>query len=171
MKQKTIWLVRTAVLLALLIALQWVTKPLGQLVTGSCVNGVLAVAALLAGLGSGATVALLSPIFAFLLGIAPNVATVPAIMLGNTVFVLLLGKIRPCILAWLTAAAAKFLLLYVLVTVVICGIAADSLLAAGVLKAPMLQALPAAFSWLQLVTALIGGGLALVICPKLKKIL
>lgn len=169
MKRKTNWLVRTAVLLALLIALQWVTKPLGQLVTGSCVNGVLAVAALLSGPGSGVTIALLSPVFAFLLGIAPNVVTVPVIMLGNAVFVLLLSKIRPAVAAWLTAAAAKFLLLYVLVTVVICGIAADGLLSLGVLKAPMIQALPAAFSWAQLITALIGGGLALIICPKLKK--
>ena len=171
MKTKTNWLVRTALLLALLIALQWVTKPLGQLVTGSCVNGVLAVAALLAGLGSGITVALLSPIFAFLLGIAPNPVTVPVIMLGNALFVLLLRKIRPTAAAWLTAAAAKFILLYLLVTVVICGIAADSLLAVGVLKAPMLQVLPAAFSWVQLVTALIGGGLAVAICPKLEKFL
>lgn len=169
MKTKTIWLVRTAVLLALLVALQWVAKPFGQLVTGSCVNGVLAVAVLLIGLGSGITVGLLSPIFAFLLGIAPNIVTVPAIMLGNAVFVFILGsKLKP-VLAWLIAAISKFALLYMLVTVVICGFAADGLLAQGILKQPMLQALPAAFSWLQLITALIGGGLALVICPRLKK--
>lgn len=169
MKQKTNWLVRTAVLLALLIALQWVTKPLGQLVTGSCVNGVLAVAALLVGLGSGVTVGLLSPIFAFLLGIAPNPVTVPVIMLGNALFVLLLCRLRPAVLAWLIAAVSKFALLYVLVSIVICGVAADGLLSLGILKAPMIQALLAAFSWPQLATALMGGGLALVICPKLKK--
>ena len=38
-------LVRTAVLLALLVVLQAATKAAGQLVTGSCVNAVLAVAA------------------------------------------------------------------------------------------------------------------------------
>lgn len=171
MKNKTKWLAETALLLALLIALQWATKPLGQLVTGSCVNGVLAVATLLTGLGSGLTVGLLSPVFAYFLGIAPNPVTVPAIMLGNAVFVLLLStKLRP-VVAWLTAAAAKFLLLYVLVTVVICNIAAEGLLSLGILKAPMLQALPVAFSWAQLFTALIGGGLALILCPKLKKAL
>ena len=35
MKKKILWITETAVLLALLITLQWLTKPLGQLVTGS----------------------------------------------------------------------------------------------------------------------------------------
>ena len=91
MQKNTRWITQTAVMLAMLIALQSVTKPLGQVVTGSCVNAILAMTALVCGLSSGLTVALLSPIFAFLLGIAPNLATVPAIMAGNTVFVLLLN--------------------------------------------------------------------------------
>jgi hypothetical protein len=53
MKKKTLWLTETAVMLALLITLQALTKPLGQLVTGSCVNAVLAVAVLLIGMSSG----------------------------------------------------------------------------------------------------------------------
>ena len=77
-------------MLALLVALQAVTKPLGQLVTGSCVNAVLAVATLFVGLGGGLTVALVSPVCAFLLGIAPNFVTVLPIMLGNAVYALLL---------------------------------------------------------------------------------
>ena len=80
----------TAVLLALLVALQAVTKPLGQLVTGSCVNAVLAVAALFTGPGGGLTIALVSPVCAFLLGIAPNFVTVLPIMMGNAAYVLLL---------------------------------------------------------------------------------
>ena len=64
MKKKILWITETAVLLALLITLQWLTKPLGQLVTGSCVNAVLAVAALLCGWSSGLTVALVSPVCA-----------------------------------------------------------------------------------------------------------
>jgi len=39
--KKTIWIVRTAVCLALLLVLQVATKSLGQFVTGSCVNLVL----------------------------------------------------------------------------------------------------------------------------------
>ena len=51
------------------------------------------------------------------------------------------------------------------------GMAADVLLAGGILKAPMVKTLPAAFSWPQLVTALLGGAVALTIVPALKKAL
>ena len=46
MKSKALWVTRTAAMMALLIVLQWLTKPLGQIVTGSCVNAVLAVTVL-----------------------------------------------------------------------------------------------------------------------------
>lgn len=69
--KKTVWIARTAVCLALLIAIQFLTKSLGQLVTGSCVNLVLAIAALIGGVWSGVTVAVISPFCAYLLGIGP----------------------------------------------------------------------------------------------------
>ena len=105
--------------------------------------------------------------------------TVPAIMAGNACYVLLLCLLtkRGCVwnprslLAWLCAAAAKFGVLYILVAKVICGVAAPRLLAAGVLKPPMLQALPGMFAWPQLVTALVGGGIAMVIVPAVRKAL
>lgn len=184
MNKKIRWITETALLLALLIVLQAVTKGFGQFVTGSCVNGVLGIAVLLAGMGSGITIAVLSPVLAFLLGIAPQVVTVPAIMVGNTVFVLLLrlitgGQSKPLvrqiaawlIAAWLIAAAAKFAVLYVLVVKIICGLASAPLLASGTLKEPMLKMLPTMFAWPQLVTALIGGGVALLIVPVLRKAL
>lgn len=171
------WLTRTAMLLALLIVLQWATKPLGQYVTGSCVNLTLAVAALCVGMGSGAVLALVSPVLAYLLGIAPQLLTVPAIMVGNLLFVCLLAQLyrtQPvwrAILAWVLAAAGKAMALYLLVAQLFCGVLADSLLAAGLLKGPMLQTLPTMFSLPQLVTALIGGGLALLVTPVLRKVL
>ena len=179
MNKKIRWITETAVLLALLVTLQALTKPMGQLVTGSCVNAILAVAVLVAGLGSGVTIAVISPVLAYLLGIAPQILTVPAIMVGNTVYVVVLhflvGKdgrnavIK--VVGWLAAAAAKFAALYFIVVNLICGVLAPSLLAAGTLKEPMLKALPATFSWPQLVTALIGGAVALAIVPVLKKAL
>ena len=178
MSKKVRWITETAVMLALLVALQELTKPLGQLVTGSCGNAVLAVSVLLAGLSSGIIVALASPVLAFLLGIAPQLVTVPAIMVGNTVFVVLLhfiaGKnngIGQRIAAWFIAAVAKFATLYILVVKIICGLAAAPLLANGMLKEPMLKALPTMFAWPQLITALIGGGIALLIVPVLRKAL
>ncbi len=179
MRKNILWITETAVMLALLVALQQITKPLGQLVTGSFVNAVLAVTVLVAGLSSGITVALISPVLAYLLGIAPQILTVPAIMVGNCVFVILLyfiagkdsKKIVRQILAWLIAAAAKFAALYAIVVWVICGVLAERLLASGMMKAPMLKVLPATFSWPQLFTALIGGGVALLIVPLLRRAL
>jgi hypothetical protein len=184
MQKKVRWITETAVMLALLICLQYagsliphqMTK---QLITGTFVNCVLAVATLYAGWGSGIAIALVSPVCACLLGIAPNFITVLPIMAGNVCYVVLLRLIagktgrpfwkQPVALA--AAATVKFGVLYVLVVKIICGVMAASLLAAGTLKEPMLKALPATFSWPQLVTALIGGGIALLIAPVIRKAL
>lgn len=184
MNQKIRRLTETAVMLALLVALQAVTKPLGQFVTGSCVNAILAMTALLVGMGGGIAVALISPVCAFLLGIAPNIVTVLPIMIGNTCFVALLwwiaGKGRT--LTWrqpvalVAAAGAKFAVLYLLVVQVICGAASGALLGkkigdSVVLAPKMLKALPGMFTWPQLFTALIGGAVALLMVPVLRKAL
>lgn len=184
MKKRILWMTETALMLALLIVLQYVTKPLGQLVTGSCVNAILAIIVLLIGMSSGITIALISPIFAFLFQIAPNFITVLPIMLGNVCFVVLLrviagGSYKPLWrqpLALAIAAGMKFAVLYFLVVVLICGVASGNFLGKKLgdivlLAPPMLNALPAMFSWPQLFTALIGGSLALIIAPILKKAL
>ena len=184
MDQKLRRITETAVMLALLIALQAVTKPLGQLVTGSVVNGILALTALFVGLGGGMTVALISPVCAFLLGIAPNFVTVLPIMLGNACYVVLLwlitGKRQKPLwrqpVALVAAAGVKFAVLYLLVVQVICGVASGALLGQKlgdvvVLAPPMLKLLPTMFTWPQLITALIGGTVALLIAPVLRKAL
>lgn len=179
MNKKIRWITETAVMLALLVCLQALTKTMGQLVTGSCVNAVLAVSAMVGGIGCGLVVALCSPVLAYLLGIAPQILTVPAIMVGNTVFVVLLSvladktgrNIVKQVIAWVAAAAAKFASLYAIVVWLICGVLSENLLASGVMKEPMLKALPATFSWPQLFTALIGGAVALAITPVLRKAL
>ena len=177
--KKTMWITRTGVLLALLLALQWATLGTkafaGQYITGSLVNCVLAVSALTAGLSSGLVIALLSPIFAYLLGIAPQLVVVPAIMAGNCALVLVLWAVgrgdapmwRKAV-AVVLAAVCKFVVLYLLVVQVICGVGAGFLLGkqvfgAPVLLQPMIQALPLTFSWPQLITALIGGTLGVLV--------
>lgn len=165
--KKTLWITQTAVLTALLVLLQTITKAGGQLLTGSCVNAVLAVAVLFAGLWSGVTVAVVSPFFAFLLGIGPQLLPiVPAIAMGNLAYVLLwhflFGK-----QLWrqgsslLLAATGKFLILYLLVVQLLCRILP--------LAEKQVTTFTAMFSWPQLVTALIGGGIALLIVPILRK--
>lgn len=179
MRKKILWITETAVMLALLVALQAATKGLSQFVTGSCVNTVLAITVLLAGLSSGITVAVISPVMAFLLGIAPQVLTVPAIMVGNTLFVvalyLIAGKnhrnIPRQVAGWIGAAAAKFAAMYAIVVWLICGVLSQKLIAAGTMKPPMLRKLPEMFGLPQLITALIGGAIALLLVPTLRKAL
>ena len=181
MRKNIRWITETAVMLALLVALQALTKPMGQLVTGSCVNAVLAITVLLVGMSSGITVALISPMCAFLLGIAPNFVTVLPIMAGNVCFVVLLkllyGKsLWHQAVALLVAAGAKFGILYLLVVKAICGFASGTLLGKKlgeivVLAPPMLKKLPAMLTWPQLFTALMGGAAALLIVPVLRKAL
>ena len=172
------WMTRTAVLIALLIALQWATAGTqafaGQYITGSLVNCVLAVAALLGGLLSGVTVAILSPFCAFALGIGPKLLQiVPCIAVGNVVYVLMLnrllgGKIRPVwqqAVSLLVAAAVKFGALYAAVVELLIPLMGSTL------KAPQIQTFTVMFSWPQLITALLGGAVALLILPLLRKAL
>ena len=184
MNKKIRWITETAAMLALLICLQWVgsfvpeqlTK---QLITGTFVNAVLAVTVLLVGFSSGITVALISPVCAFMLGIAPNFITVLPIMLGNVCFVVLLrlicGKtMRPLWkqpIALAAAALTKFTVLYVLVVEVICGVASDALLGKQIGSVKLVAPPILMFSWPQLVTALAGGTIALLILPVVRKAL
>ncbi len=186
MNKKLRWITETAVLLALLICLQWVgslistliapwiptpilNQIIKQLITGTFVNCVLAVAALYAGLGSGIAIAVISPVCAYFLGIAPNSLTVLPIMAGNVCYVVLLGLIigktvkpfwkQPVGLA--AAASVKFGVMYLLVVQLICKLLVPS--------APAM--LSVMFSWPQLVTAVSGGIIALAITPVLRKAL
>ena len=166
MKNKTFWIAETAVMIALLVALQWASKALGQFVTGSCVNLVL-----VGGVWCGAVVALVSPFCAFLVGVGPaKLAIVPFIAVGNLVLVLVLHFIaggKPLglrsYLAVAAAAVCKFVVLFLLVTRV--AIPALNLPEAAA------SAMSASFSWPQLVTAAIGGVIAVTIAPAIRKAL
>ena len=169
---RVVFITRTAVLIALLITLQWATgftqAFAGQYITGSLVNCVLAVAALFGGLWSGVIVGLVSPFFAFALGVGPKlIQIVPCIALGNATFVALLywlNRNQKCkICALVVAALGKFLVLFVAVVKVVIPILADAL------KPAQIATFSTMFSWPQLVTAAIGGGLAYLILPILKK--
>ena len=156
---------RTALLIALLVAVQYATKSFGQIVTGSCVNLVLAVTALVCDVWCGSVVALISPFCAFLLGIGtPILRLVPAIALGNLAFVLILSVHRSGrkhgMLRIGIAAVCKFLLLWALIV--------KLLLPSMGLPAEKIAARSAAFSYTQLITALLGGTVALLAAPAIK---
>lgn len=164
------WMTRTAVLLAVLVLLQFVTKPLGQLVTGSAVNFVLIASVVLGGLASGIVVAAVSPFLAYALGIGPAfIQLIPFIALGNLLLVLVYGLVLKrsqtlayWLIAVISATLLKFIVLYL-------GIVQLALPLISDIKAPQLTALSAMFSWPQLVTAAIGGVLAWILIPTLQR--
>ncbi len=180
MQKKILWITQTAVMLALLVSVQYVTsfipKPVQQFVTGSCVNAILAVTVLMVGIWSGAVVAVVSPFMAFLFNIGPKfIQLLPGIALGNLVFVLMLQFIADPraknlgrqAAALVLAALAKFAALYF----VIVKLLVPMLVSSGKMPAAVSAVMSAQFSWPQLVTALIGGAVALAIFPLLRRAL
>lgn len=171
-RQRILWITRTAILIALLIVLQAVTAPLGNLITGSIVNLLLIVSVMAYGLSSGLTVAVVSPVMAKFLGIGPLWALLPFIMAGNIVLVLLWhfignrrlnGKQYPAYLAALiTAAAAKFSVLYIGIVQIAIPVFLD-------LPKPQAAVISHMFSIPQLITAFVGGAFAVALFPRLKK--
>ena len=177
-KNRILLITHTAIFIALLVSAQAVTRPLGQFVTGSCVNFILVASCILAGLPSAAIVSIISPMFAFLIiGVPVFPILVPFIMAGNFILVsaihIIAGKsfakqnrqafVRICIAA-LIGSLLKFFVLWV-------GIVQIALTLIPGIRQPQIDAMSAAFSWPQLVTALIGSSLAILIMPKLKKAL
>jgi len=171
MRVKVLWITRTALFIALLVTWQAVTAPLSTFVTGSGVNMILAVAVMTCGLFSGIAVSAVSPVMAATLGIAPNWVFVPFIAAGNIVFVILwyfignmdkINKYAEYVMAMAAAAVAKFLVLYI-------GVARIAI--PVILNAPEPQAsrMAGMFSLPQLVTATIGGVLAIAVFPTLRK--
>ncbi len=145
----TIWIARTALMLALTVVIQMFGLP--QWFTGPAVNAMLLLAAGLINPAAGVMVGLFTPVIAVWRGILPPMLTpvVPFIAAGNAIYVLvfvMLERWHPYI-GVATAAFAKFALLAAAVRLVVEVPAAI---------AQMMQ-LP------QLVTALVGGAGALAI--------
>lgn len=171
--KKIQFITRTAIFLALLVAVQAMTAPLGNtIVTGSLVNMLLALCAVSMGIPSGLIVAVLSPVLAKLIGIGPLWEIVPLVMAANAVFVVLwslLSRIKleppvvPLGIAAVGSAFAKFIFLYL---TVVKG-AIPLLLQLEGNKAEIVSAM---FSAPQLVSALIGGAIAIVLIPVIKKL-
>ena len=175
MKQsKTLFITQTAVLIAALIAVQFVTKSLGTWVTGSLVNFILILSTMIVGISGGLMVAFLSPFFAFFFGIGiPIIQLVPCIAVGNIALVLTYGLLMKhlpdqihSIVKWIisipSAAIIKFFVLYILVVKLALSLIPN-------LPQQKVAVLSTTFGVPQLFTALIGGALAFIIVPLVKK--
>lgn len=174
MKRKPIlWLTTTALFIALLIGSQAAgAASLGQFIAGPLNNLIMIVAVMTMGPASGLTAALLSPVFAKLLGIGPLWAIVPFIMAGNAVLVMVWHwmrkipwKSKHAVRAVSLAAAAvcKFAVLYVGIV----RVAVPFLLQ---LPAKQAETISGMFSLPQLLTAAAGGALAMAVLPLIEKV-
>ena len=171
-KKKILWITQTAIFIALLIVLQAATAPLGNvLITGTIVNMLLIVSVMTCGLASGLSVAVISPIMAKFIGIGPLWILIPFIAAGNIVLILLwhfignqkIGhKYGAYIAALITAATAKFFVLYFGIVKIAIPL---------FLNLPEQQAavISKMFSIPQLMTALAGGIISVMVLPSLKK--
>ena len=125
-----------------------------QLLTGSLVNCVLFVFTGAVGLWSGVIIGLLSSILAHFFGIGPILPVVPVVACGNALLCLGFG------LNVVIAAVLKCGFLWLLVPLVVRAVGVPD---------KQVAALSVMFSWPQAITALIGGILAILILPRLKK--
>lgn len=173
------FLTNTAMGIALVILAQWAGNllPAGaviagpftmkQLITGSLVNCILFVFTVYAGLGSAVTVGLLSAVLASIIGVGPQILPiVPLIACGNALV---------CVMFWLVAEKLK--VNNIAAVIAGAGVKCAFLwltvvpLLSVLTNVPekQVKALSIMFSWPQGVTAIVGGALALVIIPRLKK--
>lgn len=155
-------LTRAAVLLAIAIVFQ-ILKVGGQYVTGSGINAVLIIAAMICGVSWACAIGSFTPLLAMWLGVLPQPALIPFIIAGNIFFVVMFSILRKYnkYIALIAAALLKFGVLYISV---------NYLLQYFMAKVP--DKLIALMGITQLYTALVGGMLALVIAkaiPELNK--
>lgn len=172
---QTRFITQTAFMIALTVIFQVATIGFGQLVTGSLVNLILIVTVALTGEISGLVVALLSPIFAFFLGIGPQFPQlIICIMLGNAVlvttwFFLLKNqstyRFSRLIFSAVSGAILKFSVLWLLVVKLVLPF-----FLVAKIPTQSVQTLTQMFSLPQLITALIGGVVGSIVVPQLNRI-
>lgn len=160
-------LTRTAVLLAVVVVVQMVGRslPNSNFIVGPLVNMCLLIATMTAGVGGGIAIAILSPFTSLLNNNAPIAAALlpfaPVIAAANVIFILtfyfLYNKNKYA--GVICASVLKFGFLFLLIRVFL-----------NMFDFPKFtEKLIALFSWPQLLTALIGGLVALPIIKAIVK--
>jgi hypothetical protein len=162
----TKFITRTAILLALTLVFQAIGRyiPLGpnsNFIVGPLVNACLLIATAFTGLWSGIIISVLAPFGAVLTGAAIPLLFTPFIAAGNAVLVIVFYILRKRrTVGIVSGAVLKFGVLFASISLFL-GISE---------VAPKLaSALYFSFSWPQLVTALIGGILAMIVINALEK--
>jgi riboflavin transporter FmnP len=182
MKNKHLRLiVQTALLIAITIVFQQLRLLIGStlpstIIIGSLVNLCLIVAAATVGWRGSIFVAVLSPVVAFAQGHLALPLLIPFVAAGNFVIAVVFELVerhkntQPRL--WtgaVVAAVAKFALLYVLIVLLFVPVLLPNLGLPEKQVGAMTAALSVTFSWPQLVTALIGGAVAVPVILRLRR--
>lgn len=159
----------TAIFLALAIAAQQF-KVLNQFITGPIINAILIIATLYIGIASGSMIAILSPLFALVINPTPILLALPImtpiIIIANLLLVFSSAyfKDKNLITGLLLGSILKTAFLWLSVTFIVLPYFATNL-------APKLKmAAQAAFSYNQLITALVGSFIAYIIWLRLRRV-
>jgi hypothetical protein len=172
------WVVQAAMLIALLVVVQLLTfavpksVPLvGQLFTGTLVNLVLIVGAGAVGFSGAAVAAVLSPVLAFLFGQMLFPQMIPVVAIGNLVIVVVTwaffaavrknGKSPLNVAGIAVGAVAKTAVLWAAASLFIVPLFFSANPKVG-------KNISLMFSWPQLITAVIGGLVALAVIPPVR---
>jgi hypothetical protein len=173
--------VRTALLLAIMLVFQQLRLLIGnslgaQFVIGSLVNLCLVVAAAAVGWRGSLVLAVLSPVAALLEGHLPLPVLIPFVAAGNFTIAGVFELVerhrntQPRLWAGAVAGAlAKAACLYALVVWVFVGAILPGMGLPGQKAGAMSSALALGFGWPQLVTALIGGAVAVPVILRLRR--
>ena len=164
-------LTRTAVLVALALVFQNLrivigTLPYSQFVIGSLVNAVLIIAVGSVNVYSGLVVSIITPMVAYLQGQLPFPLLIPIVAIGNALIVVVYYFLQRYnkYVGIIFGSIAKSLFLYL-------GVQQMLKMIQGTIPDAQFTkvsvALSASFSWPQLVTALIGGFIALIVLKML----
>lgn len=171
---KTKQITTTALLLALCIASQFL-KNTSVYITGPIINCILIIAAVFCGLLSGAILSIVTPLTSWLITGSPLMSAIPAIvpciMAGNFLLVLMVWLFickksgnKDLLCGILAGSLIKSAFMGLTISLLILPLLGPS----TALPAPALAAARITFSLTQLITALIGGAIALVIVPTLR---
>jgi len=161
----------SALLLTLVVIIQILGKnipQINQFFVGPLVNAILLLTVYFAGVKWAIFVGLLTPVLAFLTNVlAPPLAPfIPFIAAGNLLYVIIFSAIKNNknldVVGVLIASFVKFIFLYLSVTQLI------NLFSLGI-EEPLREKLAITMGIPQLVTALAGGGIALVLFRMLKR--
>lgn len=177
MNKNLLLLTRTAVMLALVVVFQWLGKMLGDaifpgvgstILVGSLVNLVLYVTVIYCGVIGAVCVGFLTPVMALFIGQLPVAILIPFVGLGNAILAVVFWAVNKYLKINSSAKVVTGVVAASLLKFLYMGYALVALLPYLVTDA-LVTKLTAAYGWVQLVAAVVGGIIFFGVWQGLKK--